>query len=172
MRARIAPLVAMLAGVCLIAGPALLVPIPRLVWNASASLPVGLYRVHTADRIAAGDIVLARAPTALVPLFAERGYLPAGVPLLKRAAALPGSTICRDGLRITIDGVAAGQARERDRLGRALPVWQGCRRVGSGEVFLMNQEVPDSLDGRYFGTVPVASIIGRAEPLWIFGAPR
>jgi conjugative transfer signal peptidase TraF len=163
MRARIAPLVAMLAGVCLIAGPALLVPIPRLVWNASASLPVGLYRVHTADRIAAGDIVLARAPTALVPLFAERGYLPAGVPLLKRAAALPGSTICRDGLRITIDGVAAGQARERDRLGRALPVWQG---------FLMNQEVPDSLDGRYFGTVPVASIIGRAEPLWIFGAPR
>ena len=172
MRANIAPLAAMLAGACLIVGPAVVAPIPRLVWNASASLPVGLYRVRSADRLSVGEIALARTPAALSPIFAERSYLPEGVPLLKRIAALPGGSVCREGLQITIDGVAAGLARERDLLGRALPVWQGCQQLGSGEVFLMNRDVPDSLDGRYFGAVPVASIIGRAEPLWTFEAPR
>ncbi len=143
MRVRIAPLTAMLAGVCLSAGPAVVAPVPRLVWNASASLPIGLYRVHAVDHLAVGDIVLARAPAALAPLFAARGYLPAGVPLLKRVAALPGSTVCRTGLQIWIDSVAVDQARERDRLGRPLPVWQSCRSIGRGEVFVMNPDVPD-----------------------------
>ena len=35
-----------------------------------------------------------------------------------------------------------------------------------GEVFLMNPTVPDSLDGRYFGPLPVASIVARAVPFW------
>lgn len=172
MKLRVAPLTAMLAAVCLIASPAVIPPVPRLVWNASASLPVGFYRVRAADHLAVGDIVLARPPAVLVPLFAERGYLPEGVPLLKRVAALPGSTVCRTGLQITIDGIAADQARERDRLGRPLPSWRGCRRLGVGEVFLMNRNVRDSLDGRYFGPVPLASIIGRAAPLWTYEGRR
>lgn len=171
MRGRLAVLAATLGGAILVAGPVLFVSTPRLVWNASASLPVGLYRVHAVERLAVGDIVLVRTPPALVPLFAERGYLPAGVPLLKRIAALPGSAVCRAGLQIAIDGTYAGLAREGDQLGRALPVWQGCWLLGFGEVFLMNRGVPDSLDGRYFGAVPVASIIGLAGPLWTFGPP-
>lgn len=170
MNMRIASLAGMLAGVGLIVVPAIVVPIPRLAWNASASAPIGLYHVRAVDRFAVGDLVLARVPAALVPLFAERGYLPVGVPLLKRVAAMPGAIVCRDGLLITIGGIVAGQARERDRLERPLPAWQGCWRLGADEVFLMNREVPDSLDGRYFGPVSAPSIIGRAEPLWIFEA--
>jgi type IV secretory pathway protease TraF len=30
----------------------------------------------------------------------------------------------------------------------------------------MNPTVPDSLDGRYFGPLPVASIVARATPLY------
>ena len=30
----------------------------------------------------------------------------------------------------------------------------------------MNWDVPDSLDGRYFGPIPASSVIGRALPLW------
>ena len=41
-----------------------------------------------------------------------------------------------------------GAARERDRRGRLLPVWQGCRVVRSGEVFLMNWDEPASLDSQ------------------------
>ncbi|MBV8103395.1 MAG: S26 family signal peptidase [Hyphomicrobiales bacterium] len=37
--------------------------------------------------------------------------------------------------------------------------------IAADEVFLMNAAA-DSLDGRYFGPLPAASIIGRAAPLW------
>ncbi|MNY66109.1 Peptidase S26 [compost metagenome] len=30
----------------------------------------------------------------------------------------------------------------------------------------MNWDAPDSLDGRYFGPLPVTSIVARALPLW------
>ena len=60
-----------------------------------------------------------------------------------------------------------GDARERDRRGRALPVWEGCCVIRRDEVFLMNSQSADSLDGRYFGPLPAASIVGRAIPLWV-----
>ena len=66
----------------------------------------------------------------------ERHYLPFGVPLVKHVLALPGQTVCRTARVITVDGAAMGEALERDRFGRALPAWQGCRVLGTGEVFL------------------------------------
>jgi type IV secretory pathway protease TraF len=30
----------------------------------------------------------------------------------------------------------------------------------------MNRQSEDSLDGRSFGSLPTAAIVGRAEPLW------
>jgi type IV secretory pathway protease TraF len=59
-----------------------------------------------------------------------------------------------------------GEALERDSLGRDLPVWQGCRTIAEDEIFLMNLDVGDSLDGRYFGPLPVSAVIGRAIPLF------
>jgi hypothetical protein len=54
----------------------------------------------------------------------------------------------------------------QDRNGRDLPIWQGCHRLGAGEVFLMNPDAPDSLDGRYFGPLPRTAITARLTPLW------
>ena len=76
--------------------------------------------------------------------------------------------MCRNELLIAVDGIDMGAARERDNHGRALPVWQGCRIIATGEVFLMNWDEPASLDGRYFGPIPISAILGRAEPLWTF----
>jgi type IV secretory pathway protease TraF len=76
------------------------------------------------------------------------------VPLLKRVAAQTGQRVRRTGLAITVDGVPMGDALDRDRRGRSLPVWQGYRLVAAGELFLMNWHVRDSLDGRYFGRFP------------------
>ena len=69
-------------------------------------------------------------------------------------------------LTITVDKIYVGEARDRDSRGRPLPDWQGCRLIGEGEVFLMNWQSADLLDGRYFGVLPASAIIGRAEPLW------
>ena len=76
------------------------------------------------------------------------------MPLLKRVLALPGQTVCRIGRTITVDRIEIGDALDRDRTGRELPVWHGCRRIAGDEIFLMNADVRDSLDGRYFGPIP------------------
>lgn len=138
----------------------------KLIWNASASVPIGLYTVQPPDGIKITDIAVIEPPEPLAEFMSGRGYLPLGVPLLKRVVGLPGQQVCRNGLTITVDGIDMGKALERDRLGRDLPVWQGCRTIATDEAFVMNRQSADSLDGRYFGPLPVKSIVGRATPLW------
>lgn len=143
------------------------IPTPtKLIWNASASAPIGFYTVQPVDDLEVPDLVAVEAPEPLARFMAERGYIARGTPLLKRVLGLPGQQVCRSGRTITVDGIAMGEALERDRLGRDLPVWRGCRMIADGEIFLMNWEVRDSLDGRYFGPIPTSSVIGRATPLW------
>jgi len=147
--------------------PVFLHPAPRLLWNASASVPIGLYAVHPTGRLSLGELVVVTPPEPLTGFLAARRYLPEGVPLVKHILALPGQVVCRANRTITIDGIAAGEALDRDHLGRVLPSWQGCRAIAAGEIFLMNPLSADSLDGRYFGLLPATTIVGRADPVWI-----
>ena len=141
-------------------------PVPRYLWNASGSVPTGLYRLHTTGRLAVTQLVAVQSPEPLATFLADRRYLPRGIPLLKHVLALPGQTVCRDQLAITVDKIEIGTAREHDSGGRPLPVWRGCHVITDGEVFLMNWRSADSFDGRYFGALPTSAIIGTAEPLW------
>jgi len=168
MRARIATLALMAAATVLAAltiGPK---PVPRLVWNASESVPMGLYGVQPARRLIVTDLVVAFPPEPLATFLADGGYLPRGVPLIKRVLALPEQMVCRNDFTITVDGIEMGAARERDRRGRPLPVWRGCRVVPRGEVVLMNWDERASLDSRYFGPLPLMAVVGRAVPHWTF----
>jgi len=149
----------------LVAAPVLLAWPPCLIWNASASAPVGLYVMHAVRQIEVGDLVAVRPPDALADFLAGRGYLPLGMPLVKRVLALAGTEVCRKGAAIVAYGHTYGEALDRDRLGRDLPRWQGCRVIAEGEVFLMNWDAPDSLDGRYFGPLPVTTITAKLSPL-------
>lgn len=112
------------------------------------------------------DLVAVDPSGPLATFLDARGYVPEGVPLMKRVLAVGGQIVCRSGPVVTVDGIEVGAALERDRAGRDLPVWQGCERIPSGAVFLMNWQVRDSLDGRYFGLTSTDRIIGRAVPLW------
>ncbi|NGM47776.1 S26 family signal peptidase [Rhodobacter sp. SGA-6-6] len=159
-------LAVMLAGALLIAAPDVTSHAPRLVWNASASAPVGLYAATPITSLEVGDLVAVTPPDDLAIFLAERGYLPRGVPLIKRVLALPGTEVCRSGTTILAHGRAWGEAQARDRLGRDLPRWQGCRGIAARELFLMNWDAPDSLDGRYFGPLPITSITARLSPIW------
>lgn len=150
----------------LLGATAALSPHPRLIWNASASAPIGLYAVRVGAHPEAGELVAATPPEPLASLLAARRYLPSGVPLLKHVTGVPGQSVCRSNFAIRVDGAPVGSALARDRAGRDLPIWQGCRRIGAAGVFLMNTNVPDSFDGRYFGPIAASQIIGRAVPLW------
>jgi len=165
-RARIAALYTTVLGTSLVVSSAANIWPLRLLYNASASVPLGFYTVRDAGELAAGDLVIVHPPRRAQRMLIERRYLGVGVPLVKQIGAVPGSTVCRDADRITIDGTPAAVARDNDSLGRILPRWDGCRRLGSGEVFLLNARVPGSFDGRYFGPSPARDIIGKAMPLW------
>lgn len=137
-----------------------------LLWNASASVPRGLYVLRAAHPLQVGELVTITPPSSLASFTASRGYLPRAVPLLKHIAALGGQTVCRFACTVTIDGLAVATARLRDSRGRVLPVWQGCRRLRAGDVFLLNTSAADSFDGRYFGPLRASTITAHAEPLW------
>lgn len=152
--------------ITLIALPAIATWSPRILWNASASVPIGLYRLHPVAHLTIGDLVAVQPPPALSDYLDARGYIPRGVPLLKHVVALEGALVCRSGDRITVDHRRLGDAHAQDFHGRDLPVWRGCHRLEAGEVFLMNPDAPDSLDGRYFGPLPLTAITARLTPLW------
>lgn len=152
------------------AGALLLLPLgarPRLVWNATASAPIGLYAVSPPADLRVGDLVVARAPAAAARLAAARHYLPRGVPLLKRIAALPGEPVCAAGDRLRAPRGVAVTRLARDRADRALPRWHGCGVLPAGRYLLLMAQVPDSFDGRYFGPVSASAIVGKAHPLWL-----
>jgi len=141
-------------------------PLPKLIWSASASVPIGLYAVRPAGALHVTELVVVHPPDALASFLGERHYLPKGAPMLKRVLALPGQTGCRADRAITVDGIAMDDAIDRDSRGRPLSVWRGCKRIPDGEFFLMNWQSAESLDGRYFGLLPVTTIVGRADPPW------
>lgn len=164
-------ILAMLAGAALVAAPTWRRPDLRFIWNASASVPIGLYRTVPGKHIGVADLAVVMLPDDLADFLDRRGYLPRGLPLIKRVLALSATEVCRSGRAIVAYGMIYGQARERDTRGRALPAWQGCRTLRDGEAFFMNWDSPDSFDSRYFGPLPVTTIVGRAVPVWIADDP-
>lgn len=116
-----------------------------------------------------GDLAAIQLPSDLSDWTIERGYLGADTLLLKRVAATSGMSVCRDGLSVSVNSTIVAMAAVVDRNGRPLPSWMGCVTLGKDEVFLLNADVDDSLDGRYFGTINASQIVGQALPLWTRG---
>lgn len=154
------------AAVALIGLSAVMRANPILVWNASASVPIGFYAVQPIDTPGVGDLVVLEPPSRLGDWLLEQGYLGADVPLIKHIASLPGQRVCRIGGTVTVDGSPVAIAKLRDRFNRPLPVWQGCQTLTDDHIFFLNPDTETSLDGRYFGPLRADTIIGRAVPLW------
>lgn len=158
-------------------------PLPRLVYNPSDSVPVGWYRVDLTVQqptsgttpepapLQIGSIVLVRLPAHTAALAAQRGYLPLKLPLLKRVGAVAPQRVCIIGQTLRIDGNFVTTTLRADRLGRPLHGWPQCRRLRSGEVFLLSATNPASFDSRYFGPVRSVDVIGIAHPLWLEAQP-
>lgn len=141
-------------------------PRPLLVWNASASTPLGLYSVGAPERLEVGDYVIARLPAPVRELASRRRYLPGNVPLVKRVAAVPGDQVCALGRQIFINGRLAAERRIADGQGRSMPWWNGCTTLRNSAHFLLIADAPASFDGRYFGPTPPDLIIGKAHLIW------
>lgn len=152
-------------GIVILLASAALPPAPRLVWNASASAPVGLYGVSPGAAVDPGDMVIARVPEPFRRLAAERRYLPMNVPLVKRVTAIAGDEICALGQEIFVNGRWTAERRVADGQGRPMPAWSGCIRLRGGQLFVL-MDNPASFDGRYFGATEGRDVIGKARLLW------
>ncbi len=139
-------------------------PLPRIMWNATASTAVGLYEIEPERDPPVGELVAVAPPPSLARWLSARGYLPEGVPLLKHVTAKSGQRLCRVGVVVSVDARPVAIARLADGRGRSLPVWQGCRTLSGDELLLLNAH-PDSMDGRYFGPLPASTVLGRATPI-------
>src|SRR5260370_7339107 len=77
-----------------IAGRSFLPITPKLIWNASASAPIGLYAVRSAADLGVTDLVAVDAPEPLAGFLSRRQNPPPGVPPMNRIPALPAQTLC------------------------------------------------------------------------------
>ena len=171
LRARIVLASLSACGLAALAWAAFVQPLPRLVYNPSDSVPIGWYRIGSSDALHVGAIVLTTLPPDAAALAAQRRYLPAHVPLLKRVGAVAPQHVCVFDALVWIDGVPVAAVLPADRLGRPLPSWPHCRHLEAGELFLWSSTNPASFDSRYFGPVSAAAVIGVAHPLWLEKRP-
>lgn len=139
--------------------------------NASASLPIGIYR--TTSNHAASLIEFCPAER-FGSLSAIRGYRGAGdcpdgaEPLMKPIVAVPGDTV-----EVSPEGVAVNHKllpnsapREFDTHRRPLRHWPlGTYQVSPGMVWVISSYNPRSFDSRYFGPVPISAIRQHLRPL-------
>lgn len=143
----------------------------RLIYNATDSAPRGWYWLEPATEFFTGDEVLIDLPASAAQLAAERHYLPAGVPLLKRVGARGGQHVCLRSGTVTVDGREVAMVLSHDTAGRPLLAWPQCRLLHRSELFLLNPAKTASFDSRYFGPVAVSRARGRAIPLWTWESP-
>ena len=146
----------------------------RIVYNPSDSVARGWYciaPVVSSNSLHAGSIVLARLPADVAAFAAQRGYLPAGVPILKRIGALAPQSACVRKQVVRIDGDAVATARSHDGARRPLSAWTQCRSLGETELFLLSDTNPASFDSRYFGPIDTSAVLGIATPLWTWSTP-
>ena len=150
----------------LLALPFVLGSSPFLI-NRTPSVPPGIY-VWTADRLEPGNYVAFRAEGPGFDQLVAAGFSLPDVPLLKPVVATAGDHVCHDpganGVRVNGDRLLPILVR-RAR-GIELPIWQGCRVLRPGEVFVYADRIPNALDSRYIGPVTGEMIIGAYIPLW------
>lgn len=161
------------AGAVLLVAAASSAPASWLLWNASGSVPYGLYL--RLDRPAEkGDLVAACLPKDLARYGHERGYLLAGsrcpartAPVLKRLAARSGEwTELVEGA-LSIDGTRwpRGEVRTEDSASRPIPTFVTYPYVVPfGQVLLLGDH-SRSFDGRYFGPIHESRILAVYRPL-------
>ncbi len=139
-----------------------------LVLNYTASMPLGIYQrvpIHTWRH---GMVVVITPSPSDKALFAARGWLMKRGVLIKPIGALPGDQVCIHNDTVTVNGKIVGPVFETDSHGLPLPVVRGCFVLPQGTVFPFSTFNAHSFDGRYFGAIPMAQVLGEARPVWTF----
>jgi type IV secretory pathway protease TraF len=138
---------------------------PIIVYIGTPSVPVGFYRLTNAP-IAEGRLVLFPTPTVLEQYEPFRGRNSAGDRIMKPVVATAGRVVCAGADGVTVADRGTFPQDGSDSQGSPLPQYRDCRPMERGEIFVLSDRVPRSLDSRYFGPVNETTILGVYAPLW------
>jgi conjugative transfer signal peptidase TraF len=145
-----------------------------LRWNASPSMPRGLY-ILLPRSPNQGDMVMACPPPKAACLAVERNYTSLNGPcacrsavLLKYVAAASRDriTVDRDGVRINGLLLPNSALRALDSHGRPVSGFTGDFVLAPHRFWLAGLDAR-SWDSRYFGPIPANAIRGVVRPLWV-----
>lgn len=156
----------MTVGIAAVCAPALMKLQALLVYNPTDSVARGWYRIGPSDALHVGSIVLVRLPAGVATFAAQRGYLPKGVPILKRIGAVAPQSVCVRERIVSIDSADVATMLAHDSRHRPLQPWGQCRVLEDGELFLLSDVHPASFDSRYFGPINASAVLGTARPIW------
>lgn len=142
-----------------------------LVWNRTASIPLGVYLAKELRGSAIERGELGCFDYAAPDWARERHYFPDGFRLCKPVVGMPGDVIERDGatLRLRVQGadaVTVGTYASTDSRGRPMP--QDALSTGAvpeGSLLLVAGAHANSLDSRYLGLIPARAVRLRLTPL-------
>ena len=128
--------------------------IPHYIWNASNSVPIGLYRLQPVTTLTVTELVAVQPPDLLAAFLDLNGYLPLGVPMLKRVLALHSvPLIVNDRVDVALaagaDGVHVGQ--------EDMPVEDAYRLMEEEDV----ERLPVTEDGRLVGVLSRSALTRR-----------
>jgi conjugative transfer signal peptidase TraF len=138
---------------------------PVIIYNATNSLPHGLYLVVQKPVYERGDLVVFPVPESVKGLVRQRHWLPDGAFLIKPIVGERGDVLSTETGRCLVNGRDFGAVETVDRTGQPLPVFSINRRLQNGEVAVLNPS-SRSFDSRYFGPIKERQIIGEAVPIW------
>ena len=136
--------------------------------NISPSAPLGLYALISPLKLNRGDYVTMKIPSRISSFAGKTPWLSEKRPLLKTVAALSSDTVCLKKRSLTINGVEVARTRPRDRQGKRLPHWMGCKTLNKREFLALNTFSDRSFDGRYFGPTKLGVIKHKAIPVITF----
>lgn len=163
-----APLVILLAVAC----ACWAVAAAGVRFNASPSIPVGLYRLVD-EPVGVGSLVAACLPERHATSGRRRGYLHRGhcpgdaAPVVKRVGAVGGDTVLVSPAGVFVEGrYLQAAAPAADSRGRPLVPWPaGACRLARGELWLYSPRA-DSWDSRFYGPVHRSAVLGTVRPVW------
>ncbi len=138
-------------------------PKPKLLYNPSASAPIGWYKLESKSPLKIGDQVAAYAPDWARKLADERRYLPYEYPMIKTIWASSGTQICTKNNLVSVPNYPVITSLPQDSLGRNMPKLSGCFTLKADEYFLVSPDVQAGFDSRYFGAVRRENILGRVD---------
>jgi conjugative transfer signal peptidase TraF len=139
-----------------------------LVINVSASVPRGVYLKEKEGNLERGNLVLVCPSNGAVwRLVAQSRSVVKGsgcggtlAPLMKEIAAVEGDTVTVTTGGVVLNGTLRAGTALLSFSSRGKPLPQASsQKIPRGELFLLGSS-PESLDSRYFGTIPIRDVQG------------